>query len=93
MGNQRGLLNVSDDHVYDGAHIILQQVKSCRSPTSQCTQGLGILKFGYTQGLSILKLGMVKLGILKSWVYSNLGMLIFGYTRGWVYSNLGTLKG
>ena len=36
---------------------------------------------------------MVKLGILKGWVYSNLGMLIFGYTRGWVYSNLGTLKG
>ena len=26
MGNQRGLLNVSADHVYDGAHIILQQV-------------------------------------------------------------------
>ena len=26
MGNQRGLLNVSDDHVYDGAHIIFQQV-------------------------------------------------------------------
>ena len=36
---------------------------------------------------------MVKLGMLKGWVYSNLGMLIFGYTRGWVYSNLGTLKG
>ena len=38
-------------------------------------------------------MGMVKLGMLKGWVFSNLGMLIFGYTRGWVYSNLGTLKG
>ena len=61
--------------------------------TNGSAQGLDIVEVWVYSNLGILKLGMVKLGILKGWVYSNLGMLIFGYTHGWVYSNLGALKG
>ena len=94
MVNQRSLLNVSADHVYDGEHIILQQVILVVGPSDSSRLIISLSasywtngsRFGYSRGLGIIKFGYTQgLSILK------LGMVKLGMLKGWVFSNLGML--